>query len=67
MFGLLPLNNKTEFSASINILPLTGIQGIWYNSMVIELPDGKVACSTLTVCHFYAYSKQDLLTCTMYI
>ena len=49
MFGRLTLNNEVEFSVSTNILALTGSQGIWQSSLVLELPDGKRSCATLIV------------------
>lgn len=49
MFGQLTLNKPVEFSASTDILSLTGLQGIWQSSIVLELPDGSRACSTLLV------------------
>lgn len=49
MFGRLKLNENVQLSASDNILSLTGSQGIWQSSIVLELPDGRRACSTLKV------------------
>lgn len=49
MVGRLKLNENIEFSVANDILSFTGPQGIWQSSVVLELPDGKSACSTLTV------------------
>lgn len=49
MFGRLTLNKEVEFSASTNILVLTGAQGIWQSSVVLDLPDGRRSCATLIV------------------
>ncbi|XP_065226507.1 uncharacterized protein Rsod [Planococcus citri] len=49
MFGRLGINRDVEFSVSTNILVLTGSQGIWQSSLVLELPDGKRSCATLVV------------------
>lgn len=55
MFGRLTLNKDIEHSVSTNVISLTGSQGIWQSSIVLETSDGARACATFIVSNRFLF------------